>query len=453
MAANSPLGIWPSYQVLLCQLIEYSPVEIEIHANRYLLTQARLEGLPIDVISDPGIRLFKTMDLYKKTLIVNDYMHALYEKLTPFELTYFFSTQFHQTFLNIIETSSSFIQQKERILNQLNLLGSDKGFQLEEIFSFNDGTLRSAEALLITVSERLLQRSWLVVEASRKIKNDGNEYRMFSGCILLSWISIEQQRIRLVSFLGQKNALLALEIFLKNNFAKPKLDYFISYLTDLNQLLAVMHPTNKQVIWQWVDQTRIIDFVKKLKDARPLVSLLGHLPEAMQLDFIKAVGDKTIRSLVQESLMTAFKSVEKYTLIAKDLTSLTGLVNIHEISGMTSDFFRTLLAKQFYFFKKIEFPKIYPVIYLHHLDFSGADLREATFSASILDCQFDEARLDNVAFFNKLEKVSFLHTDLRKVLFYSPSFSEVDVRGAVFSSSSFQAVKEKNWIKFFRIVT
>lgn len=293
VAAKRPFAMPDTYQVMLCKASDSAVDQNLLHANNYLLIQAKERGFPIDSQRDQGaIELGNGLSALSKKAIIDLYIKALEQHITAKNLVSYISEKLHTSFTQILSEDSDYIDKSTRILNKLNLLGEDSWFKtnkvgLEEILT-DSGELKAVDALQITVTQRLLARKLLkAYEAKRINLNRGGslEYYQFNSEIGFTWFWVDNQRIPLLE------------------------------LIKADRLPVLIPLTQLQESQRRITIIRIIhDFIK---DTDGLISVIKNLPAAY--------GDFFTDSLSLRQIVTLCKNTDSVRLFIELLTHIPAM--------------------------------------------------------------------------------------------------------------------------------
>jgi hypothetical protein len=174
VAAKRPFAMPDTYQVMVCKASDSAVEQNLLHANNYLLMQAKEHGFPIEIQRDQGaIEIGNGLSQLSKKAIIDLYIKDLEQHITAKNLIEYISEKFHTSFKMTLSAEGDYADKSAIILSKLNLLGEDSWFKtnkvgLEEILA-ETGQLKPVDALQITVTQRLLARKLLKGYEEKKI--------------------------------------------------------------------------------------------------------------------------------------------------------------------------------------------------------------------------------------------------------------------------------------------
>lgn len=415
VAAQRPFAMPDSYQELLCKAANCAPSQNMLHANNFLLMEAKRNVFPIDIPSDSGaIELGTRLTESSKTAIVDAYIDALDRKMTAKNLVDYLSEKLHESFQSVLNRDIDYVDKVELILEKLNLLGEDAGFKsnkvgLEEILDDN-GQLKDVDALKITVTERLIHRGLL--NAGRwgeiNVLDENYQYHGFSTPEL-TWFWVDEERKSLLPLI--RHDRLPSLISVLNTF----------FIMDMPGLLAVIknQPVSYHLfLFHPMNIHSVVTRMKMSHSPQHFLELLQNIPNRQHRRlFLSQCGDEFIRSMITKGLRivdyhNVFPSLS-WVYKKEDYDEQA----IQEGLSITKRLIKKLIDNDFKDFSSLIFHSL-PFNYLHSIDFSNLNLKGSIFLQTIDDCKFDGAALQG-ARINAINQISLKHTDLREVSFQS----------------------------------
>ena len=415
IAAQRPFAMPDSYQELICKAANCASLQNMLHANNYLLMEAKRNIFPIDIPRDSGaIELGNRLSESSKTAIVDAYIDVLEQEMTAKNLVDYLSEKLHENFQSILNRDIDYQDKAELILQKLNLLGEDSGFKgkkvgLEEILTDN-GQLKEVDALKITVIERLIHRGLL--NAGRwgniDLLDENFQYHRFSTPEL-TWFWVDDERKPLLQLI--KDDRLPSLISVLNTFFIMDMSGFLAAMKHLPVAyhLLLFHPMNIH---------SVVTLMKMSHSPQHFLDLLQRVPNRQhRMLFLSQCGDEFIRSMIIKGLRNVdFHNVfPGLSLLYKkeDYDEQA----IQEGLSITQRLIKKLIANDFKDFSDLIFHPL-PFNYLQGIDFSNLNLKGSIFRQTIDGCRFDGAALQG-ARMNAINQISLKYTDLREVSFQS----------------------------------
>ncbi len=464
VAAKRPFAMPDTYQVMLCKASDSAVDQNLLHANNYLLMQAKERGFPIDSQRDQGaIELGNGLSALSKKAIVDLYIKDLEQHITAKNLVGYISEKLHTSFTQILSEDSDYADKSTRILNKLNLLGEDNWFKtnkvgLEEILT-DSGELKTVDALQITVTQRLLARKLLKAYEAKIISlNRGGslEYYEFNSEISFTWFWVDNQRIPLLELIkaDRFSTLIPLTHLQENQRRINIIRIIHDFIKDTDGLISVIKNLPAFYGDFFTDSLslgRIVNLCKNKDSARLFIELLTHIPDpAKRAVFLTECGPEFVKKMLYHALNQAdIKHVLPgigINYLKEDYNALSK----QEALSITKGLISTLLDNEFNSFSNLNFIQL-PHAYLEELDFSNVILKLSKFYQPIRYCAFDRADMEGVRFFAELEHISFKNTDIRSVNFnkpFSTPYSNIDLENALLSTESFKGLRSAYVVDF-----
>ncbi|BBB15769.1 pentapeptide repeat-containing protein [Candidatus Rickettsiella viridis] len=373
-------------------------------------------------------------------------MLSLAREVTPYGVIRYFSEKIYHDLLLNQQSDASFVDQTTKAMAMLDQIGLDKHFKLEEIFSPEDGQLKAQENLMLTLSERFIEKDWFELPMIGDKKQIGINFRIYPREIRLSWISLEGERKRLIYFIQtEETPFQRLKPVLSNYFHTYYLDNFIYSLVDFHHLLISVPASERQQLWRWVSPMHITNFVAKLKSPTFFLLIFNEFNENEKKFFIDLCGYEQIRLLIQRSLYSTHSLFDFLSSAPRFSTHFLPYLDQKKFLDRSQLLIQSLLQSGFKTFNSLTFYQLFPILYLQNIDFSYANLRYTSFLASIRYCKFDHADLTDVSFSSPMDHISFRYVDLRRVRFEPRGvLLAVDFFQARFSTQSFITLKKYN---------
>lgn len=464
IAAKRPFAMPDTYQVMLCKASDSAVEQNLLHANNYLLMQAKEHGFPVDFERDQGaIELGNGLTAMNKKAIIDLYIRDLEQQITAKNLVIYMSEKLHVSFTQILGEESDYADKSARILNKLNVLGEDAWFKthkigLEEILAENGG-LKSVEALQITITQRLQARKLLTdYQAKRLVLAGGKllEYYELNSEISFTWFWVDNQRIPLLNLIKtDRLATLIPLTHLQANVRQFNFNEVIHhFIKDTDSLISVIKnlPISSHFFLENSESLhRIATFIKNSNSVKSFNELLSGLPDQSKRKmFITECGHEFVKKMVYKGLIEVDIKTVMPGLTINYLTEDYLGISRQEALSFSKGLIKQLIDNEFNEFSHINFIKL-PHPYLEEIDFSDTNLQFAKFFQPVRHCQFDRSKLDNVIFFERLEHIAFKTTDLRKVVFQSPiniQYSEIDLENAKLSTEAFKGLRSAYVVNF-----
>lgn len=464
LAAKRPFAIPDTYQVMLCKASDSAIGQNLLHANNYLLMQAKEYGFPIEIQSDQGaIELGNGLTQSSKKAIIDSYIKDLEQHITAKNLIHYISEKLHDSFTQTLLGDGDYVDKTALILNKLNLLGEDDWFKtnkvgLEEILT-DSGQLKTVDALQITVTQRLLARKLLKGFEAKKIildRSNSLEYYEFSSEIALTWIWTDHQRIPLLKIINENrlSELIPLPGLAENARPAKMVPIIHNFIKDANSLLSVIKnfPISYDEFFDSVSSLRfMVTLCKKSESVKHFIGLLTHLRDKeKRLLFLKECGDEWVKKMLYQGLAAADIKTVLPGLAIDYLAEDYPLPSRQEALSVSKGLIKQLINSEYKQFRHVNFIKL-PHPYLEEIDFSNSDFQGSKFFQTVRHCQFDQSTLDNVIFFEALEHISFKTTDLRKASFknsINSHYTELNLEKARLSTKTFKELKLAYVINF-----
>lgn len=462
IAARRPFAIPDSYQVLVCKASNSAILLNLLHANNYLLMQAKEHGFPIAIENDPGaLELGNKLTQLSRIAIVNAYIKELEEHITAKNLVEHIVGKLHENFNTIMLDDSDYTDKVTIILNKLDLIGEDSWFKqnkvgLEEIFDANN-QLRNKDDLKITVVQRLIARKIIKAYEGKRLSLSESyqlEYYGFPSAIELTWLWSNGERKLLLQLIRDDTlaSLIPIPNRVKQDLFPRFAPTFIPtsvlllhalFVTDTKSLLTIIKNIPSHYHEYFLDQRfsmRIATVLKNSQSVNLFMELLGYITlKKDKLGLISHCGDQFIQQLIIQGLN---KADIHHTFPGLGITySLEdfGATSKNEALSITKELLKRLINNDFKNFSGIIFKKL-PFRYLNWINFENSNFKNTKFYQFIQHSNFDAAQLDGAVFHAYLTDVSFRKTDLRKTDFQCPSnqkYLEIDLNDALISSDVF----------------
>jgi uncharacterized protein YjbI with pentapeptide repeats len=464
IAAKRPFAMPDTYQVMVCKASDSAVDQNLLHANNYLLMQAKEHGFPIDAPRDQGaIELENGLTALSKKAIIDLYIKDLEQHITAKNLVHYISEKLHASFTQILSENSDYADKSARILNKLNLLGEDIDFNtntvgLEEILT-DMGALKTVDALQITVTRRLQARKLLKAYETKKIivnRGQSLEYYGFNSEISFTWFLTGNQRTSILELIKADRlaALIPLTYQQESSRQITMVQVIHEFIKDTASLISVIKSLPASYGEFFINPyslRRIVAFSKNSDSVRLFIELLTHIPDqAKRTLFINECGNEFVKKMLYKGLAIAdIKTVMPGLAIdysAEAYSAMSG----QEALSISKELIKQLIDNGFTQFSEINFVKL-PHPYLEQIDFSDLDLQFAKFFQTVRHCQFDRSKMDNVNFFERLEHLSFRSTDLRRVSFQSPintPYIDINLENAQLSTNTFKGLRSACIVNF-----
>lgn len=464
VAAKRPFAMPDTYQVMVCKASDSAVEQNLLHANNYLVMQAKEQGFPIEHQRDQGaIELGNGLTQLSKKAIIDLYLKDLEQQITAKNLVHYISQKLHTSFEQIVSDDIAYEEKSDRILNKLNLLGEDTWFKtnkvgLEEILT-DSGQLKPVEDLYISVTQRLLARKLLKGFEAKKINlNRGGslEYYEFNSEISLTWFWVDNQRIPLLELIKTDRlpALIPLTHLQETDRHRNIIQIIHNFIKDTESLIKVIKnlpPSYGEFFVNAQSLRRMVAFSQNSDSVKLFIKLLTHIPDkAKRSAFLTECGIAFVQKMLYQGLCKADINHMLLGLSISYLNEAYPAASKREALSVTKDLLSKLLENEFKSFSKLSFIKL-PHAYLDELDFSNANFQSAKFYQPIRHCKFDFAEMEGASFSAQLEHLSFKNTDLRKVVFNSPyntQYSDIDLENALLSTESFKGLRSAYVVNF-----
>jgi uncharacterized protein YjbI with pentapeptide repeats len=455
LAARRPFAIPDTYQVLVCKVSDSAVEQNLLHANNYLLMQAKAHGFPIHIEPDQGaIELGNGLQQSNKRTIVDVYIKDLEQHITAKGFVNYISEKFHESFTTIMSGNHPFVEKTSLILSKLNVLGEDAWFKtnqvnLYEIFD-EDGQLKKVDALKITVAQRLIDRNLLRGYEVKTLFHGEHpiEYHEFSPEIALTWVWIDNQRKSLLALIQEDRLSELVPHALESNRLSASIALLHSaFIKNSESLLTVIKnlpPNYHDFFFTLESSYHMARMIKASDSVQLFAKLIMHIPDPTNAKLlITTCGVEFVKKMIVQGITQADV---KWVLPGLPIHYLTNdyLQNSRqEALRITRSLIKELISHEFKNFDKIDFIKL-PHDYLVNIDFSKVNLQFSRFLQSVRRCKFDESNMNGVTFYANLEEISFKNTDIRKVIFqtpYNPIYSDINLENAILSTESFKTLR------------
>lgn len=445
IAAQRPFAMPESYQVLVCRTLEISATTNELHASNYLLLQAKENQFPINNINDIGALEIKHKMHTKYDKLAELYLEDLAAAITASELVNYIAIRLHEDVNQIISDSThDYIEKITAIENNLNLIGLDSDFLLEEILESEPFKLKTVNHLKITIERRLSQQKWLkpIQPNELNISMKIYIYYNFPNNIELSFFSKKEDSKRyaffdLIQDLNMENFSADLKFqILMSLLRKPN---YINSTKSLNRILNVSHFSS--LLAAVIPDEIFINILKKEDSVVEFVDCLSRLDGEKGLRIIQKLGKQYISNIIFEGHSKANVKRIFYWLEATYFLQHYNKIAKNDGLKITQQLFQQIIKKGYRDFEKYIFYRSDYLDYLNQIDFSHCQLTHAFFFQQVNGCKFDHAILKDAVIDARIIFSSFKGVDLRQTRFI-PSISHnnlgLDLSEAQLSTESFK---------------
>jgi uncharacterized protein YjbI with pentapeptide repeats len=421
LAAKRPFAMPESYQRLICHALDISVEANELHVSNYLLSQAKVNGMPVEVTSDlSALEIANKVISLNKRPIIDLYLKQLESEISAAGLVTFIGIRLHSSLTAILsDPSKTYMEKVSAIEAKLNLIGRDREFLLDEIFDIESKRLKPKESFTITIVRRLTDKRWLndVKVANMVVLQKSFSYYHFPNNIELAWLveKGEATRFRFVDLL--KSGLDSeLSDSVKDTLLKNILrsEQFVFKANDIDILL------NYNAFAKPVVSLLSLDHIKPLLSDNPDPLLLTKLLQAMSIVEGKAVLDKLTKPVIHKVILQGFSLANVELLFNINPQYFTQHYNSmaqKDALKVTRQLFINLLKNDYRDFSNIGFYHLKYVNYFNNIDFWNCNLQNIFVLQDVSNCKFDNSLLEHARFYKKLERISFINTDLRKTKF------------------------------------
>ena len=448
IAAKRPIAMPESYQRLICRVLGIPFRTNELHASNYLLNQAKEKGFAINLIPDVGAKeIGRQLDHLNRREIVNLYLTHLESKVTASDLVDFISRRLHADFNKIMEDKDrDYVEKIAAIETKLQLIGSDNGFLLNEIFEEEFWTLKPASALTITIQNRLTQRKWLYAVEKKSFELSGKRffYYHFPRNLELNWYFQEgdTSRTRYIELLNP-GYLNTDENSLKTSLLFKFLD-LPDFIVHSREILTVLKYNKLSFpIIDFLSDNRLIDCLIRITDPLRFSQIIKSLSLEKGESILKKMHKLSIQAVINKAISLADVELRFDYLPPDYFIKHYNQVAQQDALKLTKQLLVNVIEKGFRDFSNyIVFRSLRHTDYLNDIDFSGADLSNAAFMQSVYRCSFKRCKLTNTLFQKNLRIVSFAEVDLQNTIFSTENFikyENIDLRNAKLSSSVFES--------------
>ena len=476
----------------ISQIIKIDLSISEVHIYNYLLQRAKNvfglnflilpEDAHINLITDPYSSDNRIKGKIDK-LFQDEFINPIKAKLRTTDLVKFIADQIREK----LRPGSNPLEDINKLELWLSELGKDNSFNKEDFLVINNNNykLKLDFSLEITITERLFDFGWLELDlhdTSRLFKRSNyfferNKgifsikpnlflvlqpykliYKIYYSNLELSWIKINEKKLRILDFISTKNNLPNLinvmgtspHPLINSLLQTPyDMDLFFQFLApdDLSVGLSWVNkelstsfatPSDKSVVWmyQFTKDTerysKILESVSSNVQKRLFLHLIENFqPFPMRL---QVIIDELVKlpSRSQKELHTIMQL--RYGSIYEIINNLLRL-DIRNFSGLTFPSFHC---------KKCLISISSPIYtYLMHINFENCNLDSAIFNTYIKNCKFNKANLQHTKFMKSVISSSFENTDLTTTIFMGANFMNLNLYGAIFSTQSFLTLMQR----------
>lgn len=469
IAAKRPFAMPDTYQVMVCKASDSAAEHNLLHANNYLLMQAKEHGFPIQIVRDQGaIEVGNGLSQLSKKAIIDLYIKDLEQHITAKNLVEYICEKLHASFKTTLSAEGDYADKAAIILNKLNLLGEDSWFKtnkvgLEEILTGN-GQLKTVDALQITVTQRLLTRKLLKGYEGKKIglnRGQSLEYYEFPSVIELTWVWVENRRIPVLELIKADRLpalipLTHLQASVRHINIIRIIHSFIKDTTSLINVIKNLPASYGEFFVDFLSLQKIAILTKNSDSVRLFIELLTYIPDqAKRRVFLTECGTSFVQKMLFKGLSKANIKQMLPGLAVTYLKEEYNAASKQEALSVTKGLISKLLDNEFTNFANSNFIKL-PHDYLEGINFnpkldSNVNFQSTKFYQPIWHCKFERVGMESVSFFDELLDVSFKNTDLRKVYFNSPintPYSNIGLENALLSTESFKGLRSAFIVDF-----
>ncbi|MES2142498.1 MAG: pentapeptide repeat-containing protein [Pseudomonadota bacterium] len=424
----------------IAEWMQYDPIAFEIHIRNFVLKRLKkkfkLKSLVI--VADEYVNTIEFFFArhHQQSSTLDSYFRYLFNSFNKEATAANFVSYLGETLYKAFPTQADYME-RIKFLEETTLpsLGSDPDFSLGEVLSEESGLLKEAQCLDITISERLLEQGWLVLDwpeltAKNRLFRQRNKqwqkthppftpftnaYKLFYSNLNLSWIKVDEQRKKIINVLEQEQGLQKIQRIHSSQI--DLLNSLIQTPHDLATFFNHLAPSQRETALAWVKSAP--GFIR---------SVLGYYTNEASADLLEpllSVSSQINAQDMKELFLATFeKKFNIKTLLQTRIQKLSSNPNSNAITICTG-----LLKKvcslgvvdlsSFLFYRGSEFFNENSP-YLTEINFSGIKLDFSNFFEDVYRCSFAYTSMDTLSFYSGVFITDFTHVQIENTRFYQP---------------------------------
>ena len=422
----------------IAEWMDYDLVDFEIHIRNFLIKKLKekFKLNSLEIVTDEYISVIENFfirKIKKSKLLDIDFQYLIKnfnKKASVTKFVSYLSAKVYESF----PMQATYIERIKFLEEKvLPYFGQDTDFTLAEILSEETGFLKNDRCLEITITERLLNTGWLTLNWPEPYVNNHffqqrnnpwqknhpffppftNFYKLFYGNLALSWITIEEQREKIVDILQKERGLQDIQSIHSDQVAL--LNSLVQTPQDLAVFLNHLTPLQHETALTWIKTVN--EFISHVLNYYSDKGNASNLLEPL-LFFIEQINTKEMRELFLSTFTKKFDIKKLLQVRIQKLHSdVTGNANAI-CAGLIKKICNLKLIEfsNFIFFRSINFFKDEP--YLTAINFSSMQMQTLNFFEDVYRCSFINTQIDNLLFYGKILDTDFSFTQMKNTNFY-----------------------------------